>query len=129
MEKSWELVTEDERQNFGKPARHGGAYGMSPKRFSLMYHRSIEDSKRILEKFHKHSPKIQGVFWAEIDAFLRSNRYLSNCYGRRRDFLGRYDDDTFKEGLAYSPRRSFRSPKIHYAKSIQRLVSLSSRSS
>lgn len=104
LEKSWELVTEEERQNYGKPARHGGAYGMSPKRFSLMYHRSIEDSKRIIEKFHKHSPKIQGVFWAEIDAFLRSNRYLSNCYGRRRDFLGRYDDDTFKEGLAYIPQ-------------------------
>jgi DNA polymerase I-like protein with 3'-5' exonuclease and polymerase domains/uracil-DNA glycosylase len=102
--KDWHEVTEENRQEEGKHTRHGGAYGMSPKRFAMMYHVLEKRAAEVLSKFHKVSPKIQQVFWRGVGEYVRNNRYLVNPFGRRRDFFSKIDEESIKEAYAYIPQ-------------------------
>lgn len=104
LERDFSTITEHDRQEYGKPARHGGNYGMTPKRFSLMYHKPYDISKKILDKFHEKSSNIRNVFWAGVKEIIQNTRCLTNCYGRRRDFLDRMGEDLLKEAYAYMPQ-------------------------
>jgi hypothetical protein len=62
---------------------------------------------QILETFHAHRPKIQGVYHPAIQNCLQSNqRKLTNAYGRERQFFDRWGDDLFREAYAYIPSSS-----------------------
>jgi DNA polymerase I-like protein with 3'-5' exonuclease and polymerase domains len=49
-------------------------------------------------------PNIKSVFQAEIEQQLRSNRTLTNPFGRRRIFYDRWGDDLLRDGYAYIPQ-------------------------
>jgi DNA polymerase-1 len=102
--KPFEDITKEDRQKNGKPARHGGNYDMSPPMLAMTEKIPIPQAAKILEKFHEASPKIRGVFHAEIRAELHRSRVLKNPFGRRRQFFDRLDREMYKQGYAHIPQ-------------------------
>lgn len=88
----------------GKRSRHAGNYGMGPGRLSQMTHLPFSDCELILFKFHRADPSIQNVFHHDVKAALNNGRELITPYGRRREFFGRLDEDTYKEAFSYIPQ-------------------------
>jgi len=98
----------------GKRVRHAGAYGMKKHRFvevvmsdafkfKMDIHLSEWKAGEMLKKFHAHSPKIQGVFHAEVIEAVR-DRVLVTPFGRKRTFFERWGDELFKEAFAHIPQ-------------------------
>jgi DNA polymerase-1 len=60
--------------------------------------------KRILDTYFLRYPNIKGVYWREIREELRRSRTLTNCFGRKRTFFGRWEseDDSKFLNAAYS---------------------------
>ena len=60
--------------------------------------------KRILDTYFLRYPNIKGVYWREIREELRRSRTLTNCFGRKRTFFGRWEseDDSAFLNAAYS---------------------------
>lgn len=100
----------------GKTARHAGAYGQGKrtlmmdanakaKKYGVPLRISEKEAGKILEQFHKFTPKIRGVYHPSIERALRDNkRVLVNPFGRPRFFLGRFDEATFREGYSTIPQ-------------------------
>jgi DNA polymerase I-like protein with 3'-5' exonuclease and polymerase domains len=88
----------------GKRARHAGNYDMGPGRLSQMTHLPYKDCELIMFKFHKTDPSIQNVFQHDIKEALHRDRVLISPHGRRREFFGRLDDDTYKEAYSFIPQ-------------------------
>ena len=100
----------------GKKTRHAGNYREGKNRMMLDV---VSESKRlgikleyfseykageILKAFHRNTPNLEKVYWKEIEEVLANERILRSPHGRRRIFLGRYDDDMIREGLAFIPQ-------------------------
>lgn len=100
----------------GKTVRHAGNYGMGKrrlmqivntdaKRFNIDISISEWKAGKILDAFHEFAPRIRGVFHQEIEKALRdNNRVLINPFGRRRQFLGRWDDELLREAFSTIPQ-------------------------
>ena len=108
---------DDPRRFCGKTVRNGGNYNMKKhalaehtngliKRFDIQMDMISEyKANEMLERFHRVSPRIRGVFHAEIvEALERFKRVLYTPHGRRRQFGARWGDDLFKEAFAYIPQ-------------------------
>jgi DNA polymerase I-like protein with 3'-5' exonuclease and polymerase domains len=100
----FKILKTDSAYDKGKRARHAGNYGMGPARLSQMTHLSYEECEIILFKFHKADPSIRDVFHYGIKEALHNGRVLITPFGRRREFFGRLDEDTFKEAFSYIPQ-------------------------
>ena len=100
----------------GKKTRHAGNYREGKKRLMMDV---MSESKRlgikieyfseykageILKAFHRNTPNLENVYWKEVEEILANERILISPHGRRRIFLGRFDDDMIREGLAMIPQ-------------------------
>lgn len=100
----------------GKKTRHAGNYNMGKhqhmlnvtndaKRFNIPVKLSESEANQQLLVFHKNSPKIRGVFHEAVKKALKdNNRLLINPLGRPRQFLGKWDEDLFREAYAQIPQ-------------------------
>jgi uracil-DNA glycosylase family 4 len=93
-----EDITDDQRF-IGKMGRHSGNYGTGAKRLMLQANQlalkfginiqlSEKEAKRILDIFHRKTPKIRSVFQKEVSSIVHEHRVLWNPYGRFRQFFG-----------------------------------------
>ena len=82
----------------GKSANHGLNYGMGSGRAALEWRVPESEAKRIVDAYHSAYPAIRGVFHRDVQAQMGSTRMLLNPMGRHRYFLGRYGEQTFKDG-------------------------------
>ena len=99
-----EEVTPEQRQNAGKRIRHGGHYDVQPKTMSMISGMTVAECTIALRKFHATNPKIRGIFQQGCRDAIKSSRSLTSPHGRRRDFLSRMDNRTFREGYSYIPQ-------------------------
>ena len=111
----------------GKTVRHAGDYDMQKHRCMLeinsnarrghvgcshpdgvcngsYFNVSEWKAGEILRIFHTRSPKIRGVFHAEIQKIALHDRSLRNPFGRVRRFFERPGEDLFKEMYAHIPQ-------------------------
>ena len=100
----------------GKTTRHAGNYGMRKRRLMFLvntdakrYGIDIEISEwragEILDAFHKHNPSIRDTFHVEVEQALLNNMMtLVNPFGRRRQFLSRWNDELLREAFAQIPQ-------------------------
>jgi len=44
------------------------------------------------------------MWWQEVEQKLRSDRVLTNCFGRRRFVMGLISDEVIREGIAFEPQ-------------------------
>lgn len=97
-------ITEIERENWGKRARHAGHYDMTKWRLSTMVHKPVNLCDAVLTKFHAEAPKIRLVFHAQTRSVVEQGGYLVTPHGRRRDFFGRISNSFWKEVYSYRPQ-------------------------
>lgn len=100
----------------GKTCRHAGNYDMGKHRLMELvntdakkYHIDVNISEWkagiILEKFHKFSPNVRGVFHQEVQRVLQDNNHtLVNPFGRYRQFFDRWGKELWKEAYAQLPQ-------------------------
>lgn len=103
----------------GKTTRHAGNYDMKKGRAMLTIN---TDAKKygidlivsewkagtFLDAFHKYNPAIRGVFHVEIQQAINAERILINPFGRRREFLGKWGDELYREAYAQIPQSTVR---------------------
>jgi DNA polymerase I-like protein with 3'-5' exonuclease and polymerase domains len=97
--------------HLSKTVRHAGERNMQANRFFLMaqdegtgVNLTLEDAKRILEKFHANQPEIKNVYHKEIELAIRSSGCLIAPNGRRRDFFDRINHSSINSGISYLPQ-------------------------
>ena len=100
----------------GKTTRHAGSYDMGKNRAMVTintdakkYGVDIRVSEwragQYLERFHEANPRIRSVFHVEVqNGLARGGRTLTNPFGRKRIFGGRWGDRLFKEAYAFIPQ-------------------------
>lgn len=111
-------MDKDDPQRFcGKKTRHAGNFDMGSQRFMIELNTDAQKfdiamsvsswkAGEMLEKFHAASPKLEKVFWKDIQDCLQSSRTLIDPYGGVRIFNGRMDEQLYKEGYANIPQRT-----------------------
>lgn len=108
-----EEVTKNHR-HIGKRVRHAGNYNMQKRRLMQVvtgdaFHLGIDiqvsewKAGQLLDEFHRNNPNIRQVFHKEVREAL-IGRTLVNPFGRVRTFLGRWDDELYKEAFAHLPQ-------------------------
>lgn len=102
--KTYENITKEDRQDYGKKPRHAGNYDMGAGVLSVMSHKTRTECQKILDRFHAASPQIRGIFHADVRRFIDKERYLRSPHGRRRDFFGIVDNKMYKEGYSFIPQ-------------------------
>ena len=105
----FDAITDWERQ-VGKKTRHSGNYGVGKHQHMLTLSKSgifVSEYKagQQLERFHRENPKIEGIFWAEIQQALQDNScVLHTPFGRRRTFFNKWGPELFKEAYSQIPQ-------------------------
>jgi DNA polymerase-1 len=95
-------VTNDMRQAAKKQV-HGFDYGMGAK--GAAYHAGISeiDAQIVMNKYFTAYPNIRT--WQRcIESELGKDRTLTNCFGAKRIFFGRWGNSLFREAYAYKPQ-------------------------
>lgn len=89
---------------WGKESDHSFAYDFGPVNFARKHGVVIKDAKFLIENFHATYPGIRRMHnWVEEE--LRTNKLtLTNCYGHKRKFMGRWDKSLFRKGYNFNPQ-------------------------
>ena len=95
-------VTPEQRQ-LSKVGVHGGNYALGIKTASETFNISYQQAKEAIYGYQNGIPEIK-QWWDRIEAEVTSTRTLHTPMGRRRQFLGRLDNNTFRSAYAYRPQ-------------------------
>lgn len=107
-----ESISYNERY-LAKKVIHASNYGMGPNRLVQVVNEdsattgiaiSIYEAKSLMEKYFLLFPEIRENFWGEVARELRQSRTLTNAFGRKRTFYGRWDDKLIRDSYAYIPQ-------------------------
>lgn len=89
---------------WGKKANHALNYGLGYRTFALYYELPENEAKFIVERYHAAYPAIRQGYHEWVREQLAHNRTLTNPFGRRRVFLGRWGGELFKEAYSFLPQ-------------------------
>ena len=96
-------VTDDIRAD-GKKANHGLNYDLGYVTFALLYQITEAEAKHIIARYHAVYPAIREWHSAIRQELSMNGSTLTNCFGRRRRFLGQWGHDLFKLAYSYIPQ-------------------------
>ena len=100
---SEEDITKQQRQD-SKVGVHGGNYGLGYKGASEKFGVSRAVAKMQMDGYHNGMPEIKSIWWPGIELEVRATRMLRTQFGRRRVFMGRLDNETFRSARAFKPQ-------------------------
>lgn len=87
---------------WGKKANHALNYDMGFRSFALIYEIPEKEARFIVSAYHTAYPGIKQYYeWVQNQ--LRT-RTLTNPFGRKRKFMGRWGHDLFKEAYSWIPQ-------------------------
>ena len=101
-------VTKEQRGG-GKLSNHSGNYGSGP---NVLVTRALKDgikgidykfAQHILEIRHLQLPGLK-VWWKDVERSIQQTRTLTTCFGRRKIFFGRRDENTYRSAYSYEPQ-------------------------
>lgn len=92
------------RRFWGKKSNHSLNYDLGYKTFALYCEISERDAKVIVDGYHAKYPGVRNTFHRRIKDQILSQRYVTNLMGRKTRFLGRIDDNLFKDAYACVPQ-------------------------
>jgi uracil-DNA glycosylase family 4 len=104
LNKEFDDITEQDRQDFGKKPRHAGNYDMGAARLALMAHISLQQSQITLTRFHSASPKIRENFHFWVRSVVTNRRVLESPHGRVRQFFDKLNNETYKQAYSFIPQ-------------------------
>lgn len=99
-----------ELRNIGKTVVHAGNYGMGPKMLQTILARegflfAYGVCVKLLEQHKARNPQL--LEWQRgIREKLRATRTLVSSFGRKRQFLGRFNNTLFFAAYAFSPQNT-----------------------
>ncbi len=93
----------DEQRQLAKKMVHALNYGMGYKSFAGHCNIGFGESKELIEKYFCAFPMIT-EWHKKLQSQLNKTRTLTNYFGRKRIFFGRWGEDLFKEAYAYIPQ-------------------------
>jgi len=73
---------------WGKKANHSLNYDLGYQHFALTYEITESEAKWIVERYHRAYPGVRQNYHAVIQRQLKTDRTITNLFGRRRTFLG-----------------------------------------
>lgn len=95
---------EQSQRFWGKKSNFSLDYGEGYSKFSLDCDLPEAEGKFIYLRYHQLHPGIR-QYWSWItESCRKNNRMLTNLFGRKRLFLGNWNDDLFKELYAFTPQ-------------------------
>lgn len=106
---AYEELKEYPHRYLGKRCNHAFNYEMGPEKFYKIVARDAAETgvsltrkqaKQLRELHLRAYPELQ-TYWEDIRGMLRANRTIINPMGRKRVFLGRLDNDTFREAFSH----------------------------
>ena len=101
---TWEEVTSEERQEYGKRPNHAFNYGYGYRSYALKYEVPEYDAKCIYNAYHLAYPGLHNSYWNLVQRQLKENRILTNLYGRTILFLGLWSDKLLHEAYSAIPQ-------------------------
>jgi uracil-DNA glycosylase family 4 len=88
---------------WGKKANHGFNYDQGYRAFAYQNEIPENEGKKIYEAYHSTYPGVKKYHsWVQED--LRHTRTITNLFGGKRRFFGRWGDEIFKPAYAYIPQ-------------------------
>lgn len=97
--------------DWGKRMNHACNYGMSHVQAALLYEIAEAEAKSLIEAYFRVYPGVR-EYHRWITKRLGDARTLVNLYGRKRKFLGKWDNHLLKEAYSFIPQSSV-ADKIH----------------
>lgn len=88
----------------GKKTNHGLNYDESAERFALENELEYTEARNAYTGYHAAYPGIQKGMHEYIQAKLRKDRTLTNCFGESREFRDAWGRDLFKDSYAFIPQ-------------------------
>ena len=89
---------------WGKQMNHSLDYGLGYKTFSLRYELPEHEGRRLVDGWHQVYPCVRSRFQYNIQQELRKTMTVVNCYGRKRRFMARFDDNLHQDAYAQFPQ-------------------------
>lgn len=93
-------------RDWAKRANHGFNYGFGYKSFSLLYEIPERQAKFIYDGYHQAYPGLKGGYWKYIEDCLKRDRTLTNLFGRKVSFLGKWGEKFLNEAYSCIPQGS-----------------------
>lgn len=99
-----------EIRQLAKRVRHGWSYNMKAPTLTITVNNELPSfpfdsvmAKECISKLDRAHPGVIN-WWRDTRETIMRTRTLVNCFGRRRVFLGRLDDTTFRSGYSTLPQ-------------------------
>lgn len=88
----------------GKKANHGLNYDEGYKTFALMNEIPEFEAKKMVELYHQAYPNIRNIWYNRVQDRMRTDRTLTNYFGRKRRFYNKLGDSLYKAAYAQEPQ-------------------------
>lgn len=95
-------ISKPER-DVAKNGVYGGNYMMGDLTAARTYHLPFQTAKFVLSSYRRAVPEIP-LWWEEVKRELADGRIIENCFGSKRIFLGRLDDEMLRAALSHKPQ-------------------------
>jgi DNA polymerase-1 len=89
---------------WGKKSNHSFNYDLGFRSFALLMEMPENEAKWLIERYHRKYPEVRGNYHSMVKLQLSKDRTLTNLFGRKRVFLGMWEDKLFKEAFAHIPQ-------------------------
>lgn len=91
-------------RDIAKNGVYGGSFKMHAVRASEVYKLPLAQAKWVLDEYRSKIPEIP-QWWTSVERTLTSTRKLVSPLGGSRIFMGRMDDETFRQAYACLPQK------------------------
>lgn len=97
-----EEVTPSQRQT-AKNRVHGANYRIGPAKAAKLAGTTEEKAREDLNKYKAHFPNLEN-WWKKVEEQVGKTRIMTNLFGRKRIFFGRWGHELVNEAIAYVPQ-------------------------
>ena len=95
-------VSESQRQT-AKNRVHGANYRIGAAKAAKLAGTTEEKAREDLNKYKSNFPNLEN-WWREVETQVGSTRIMTNLFGRKRIFFGRWGHELVNEAIAYVPQ-------------------------
>ena len=88
---------------WGKRTNHAVNYGMRERKFAENCRITVDEALLLINAYLTSYPGLT-QYHSWVQAALRKDRTLVDCFGKRRKFFGMLNDDTYRKAYDYIPQ-------------------------
>jgi DNA polymerase-1 len=92
---------------------HASNYGMEADRLVEIVNQDAEitgvridrtQAQFLLDRYFAIYPEIREIFWGDVRRAIQQSRTLTNAFGRKRTFYGRWDEALLRDAYSWDPQ-------------------------